>query len=129
MNYQYKTDDKLDYYGTDINVIHFKFGNAWKGYNFTPAFEKKHPRFCEEYRKYFEGKGDLFKDPLTIVNYIDTYKLPVHLYSNYVDEEFANANEAKKWICNEYSGGENREKLYQLNDGYYIGLDGEKAKW
>lgn len=123
-NYKYKTHSNIDAYGETDNVIHFKFGDMRKHYNFTPEFKLKHPMFCREYARYFSGDPSLFSDPLAIVNYIERFNLPVRLYSNYVDGEFADIEAAKEWICNEWSG-RNRDKLYTYSSGGYVGLDGE----
>lgn len=126
--YRYKDNASIDWaYDDSTSVIHFKFGDCRKHYHFTDEFETKHPKFCKEYAKYFMGEPSLFSDPLSIVNYIETFNLPVRLYSNYVDEEFADTEAVKEWICNEY-GGHNRDKLYKYATGGYIGLDGEKQK-
>lgn len=127
MNYRYKKNHKIDAYGDTENIIHFKFGDMRKMYNFTEQFQGTHPRFCEEYAKYWEHKPSLFSDPLSIVNYIEAFDLPVKLYSNFVDQEFEDADAAREWICNEYSG-QHRDKLYNYDKGEVIGLDGEKEK-
>lgn len=126
MGYRYKKNSNIDAYGDSINVIHFKFGNARKHYFFTKDFQTKHPNFCKEYARYFSGETSLFADPLTLVNYIEEFDLPIHLYSNFVDEEFEDAKACKEWINNEYSA--NRDKLYKYENGKYVGLDGEVAK-
>jgi hypothetical protein len=123
-DYRYKRDSDIDAYGDTENVIHFKFGDCRKMYHFTDDFMKTHPRFCEEYIKYWEGKESLFTDALSIVNYIDTFDVPVRLYSNFVDAEFEDVAAAREWVAQEYTG--NRRELYKLNDKFeYVGLDGE----
>lgn len=124
----YKETSSVDWaYDDSENVIHFKFGDMRKNYNFTEDFRTKHPMFCKEYARYFAGESSLFTDPLTIVNYIETFNLPVRLYSNMVDEEFEDIQAAKEWICAEYSG--NRDKLYKYESGKgWIGIDGEGSK-
>jgi hypothetical protein len=122
MSYRYKTYSNIDAYGDTENVIHFKFGDMRKSYNFTEEFRAKYPNFCKEYSRYFSGENSLFSDPLSIVNYIEAFKLPLKLYSNMVDEEFADIEAAKEWICNEW-GGRNRDKLYHFKDSKYVGLD------
>lgn len=125
--YRYKKDSKIDAYGDTMSVIHFKFGDARKHYFFTKELQEQHPKFCKEYGKYWVGEKSLFSDPLAIVNYIETFNIPVRLYSNFVDEEFEDFDAAREWICNEY-GGQDRNKLYQYADGGYVGLDGEKSE-
>lgn len=126
--YKYKQNSTIDAYGDTENVIHLKFGEARKGYNFTDEFTKQHPKFVREYTHYFNGEKSLFRDPLSILNYIETFNLPVKLYSNYVDQEFENVAAAKEWVVNEYQGtGSERQKLYRYQDGGYVGLDNEKA--
>jgi hypothetical protein len=127
MNYRYKKDHNIDAYGDTETVIHLKFGDIRKHYFFTKEFQEQHPNFCKEYAKYFMGEKSLFTDPLSIVNYIEAFNLPVKLYSNYVDQEFEDIAAVKEWICNEYQGANNRE-LYKYDSGNYTGLDGEVAK-
>lgn len=128
MSYRWKQDSDIDAYGNTENVIHFKFGDMRKSYNFTDVFDAKHPRFCEEYRKYFAGEKSLFSDPLAIVNYIEQFDLPVKLYSNMYDEEFEDIDAAKEWIMREY-GGQNRDKLFHYESGRgYVGLDNESER-
>lgn len=123
MSYRYKDNSSIDWaYDDSTSVIHFKFGDMRKHYHFTDEFMTKHPNFCKEYARYFSGENSLFVDPLSIVNYIETFNLPVRLYSNFVDEEFADIKAAKEWICEEYMA--NRDKLLKY-DGTYAGLDGE----
>ena len=76
----------IDYYGTKDNYIHAKFGDLRKMYNFTEEFRKKYPRFCEEYRKYWEHEYGVFVQPQQIVKYVDHNKIPVHFYLNYTDK-------------------------------------------
>lgn len=123
--YRYKKSSNIDAYGDTMSVIHFKFGDMRKHYYFTEEFGTKHPNFCKEYARYFSGEKSLFTDPLSIVNYIEAFNLPIRLYSNFADEEFADIKAAKEWICHEY-GGQERDKLYKYESGKgYVGLDGE----
>ena len=127
-DYRYKQNKSIDWaYDDKHDVIHFKSGDCRKMYNFTDKFIMEHPNFCKEYRKYFCCEESLFTDPLSIVNYIETFNLPIRLWSNYVDEEFEDIQAVKEWINNEY-GGINRHQLYKydLETRGYIGLDGEK---
>jgi hypothetical protein len=127
--YRYKTNSDIDAYGDSQSVIHFKFGDARKQYFFTKEFKSKHPKFCAEYEKYWQHEDSLFTDPLSIVNYIEWFNLPVRLYSNFADEEFADFDAAREWLNHEYGGQlPERDKLYRYNDGGYTGLDGEVAK-
>jgi hypothetical protein len=48
------------------------------------------------------GDSSKFTNPLDVVSYIEKYKLPVRLYSNYYDEEFEDIAAAKEWILAEY---------------------------
>lgn len=127
-DYRYKKNSDIDAYGTSQNVIHFKFGDARKMYHFTDEFRNKHPRFCEEYGKYLMHEDSLFTDPLSIVNYIEAFNLPVRLYSNFVDEEFEDFDAVREWLCNEYAGQGERHELYTYENGKYIGLDGETSE-
>lgn len=120
MEYRYK-DSNIDAYGDSENVIHFKFGDARKSYNFTKKFQAEYPNFCKEYEKYFMNEKSLFSDVLALVNYIEMFNIPVKLYSNYVDKEFADAKACKEWICNEYQG--QSRKLFNFQADGYKGLD------
>lgn len=122
-NYRYKNSN-IDAYGDTENVIHFKFGDCRKCYNFTPDFEKQHPKFVAEYLNYFMNQKSLFSDPLAIVNYIEKFELPVKLYSNYVDQEFADCQAVKDYLGQEYQG---QAKLFSYGDNGYIGLDNERS--
>jgi len=123
MSYRFKKNSTIDAYGDTESVIHFKFGDARKNYFFTKDFQTKHPNFCKEYARYFSGEKSLFKDPLTIVNYIETFNLPVKLYSNMYDEEFEDIKACKEWISEEY--GFDSDNLYKYEDGKRTGIDGE----
>lgn len=123
-DYRYKTDSDIDAYGDTQDVIHFKFGDCRKMYHFTNEFTKQHPKFAEEFAKYWEGSDSLFHDPLALVNYIETFNLPVRLYSNFVDEEFADCDAVREWLGSEYRGDPKRE-LYRYKDGELLGMDNE----
>lgn len=103
-DYRYKRNSNIDAYGDTDNVIHFKFGEARKHYHFTNEFMDKYPKFVSEYSKYFMGNKSVFNDVLELVNYIERYEIPVRLYSNFVDEEFADIQACKEWIMNEHIG-------------------------
>ena len=104
MSYRYKKNSDIDAYGDTDNVIHFKFGDARKHYNFTDDFVSKYPLFAAEYVAYFTGEKSVFNDVLELVSYIERHNIPVRLYSNYVDEEFADIAACKEWILNEHVG-------------------------
>ena len=104
MEYRYKKNSNIDAYGDTDNVIHCKFGELRKGFNFTAEFESKYPKFCTEYYKYYTGEKSVFADAIELVNYIERYNIPVRLYSNYVDEEFADIQAVKEWLMNEHIG-------------------------
>jgi hypothetical protein len=76
----------IDYYGTDANYIHAKFGDLRKNYNFTDEFVAKYPNFSSEYGRYFSNHYSVFSQPQQIVDYVEKYKIPVHFYKNYTDE-------------------------------------------
>lgn len=128
MTYRYTDHDTLDAYGDTQNVIHLKFGDMRKHYHLTDQFADEHPNFAREYDRYFNhDERSLFMDPLQILNYIDTFKLPIHLYSNFVDQEFADVQAARDYLAVEYQG-KNGDKLYRasFDDGYQVlGLDNE----
>ena len=125
MEYRFKKDSEIDAYGDTENVIHFKFGDCRKAFNFTKDFTKEHPKFVKEYKEYWMGKESAFTDPLSVVNYIDLFKLPIRLYANFYDEEFEDIEACKEWICNEWLN--NRYKLCSYTNGKTTGLDGEVA--
>lgn len=117
---------EIDYYGTDADYIHLKFGRMRKMYNFTNEFREKYPNFCEEYSKYFNNDPTCrFKSPLEIAQYVDMYDIPVHFYFNYTDTPVKDMIEVYEYFIREYTG-----ISYEL-DGtfrkdYQSGLDGEK---
>tara|TARA_R110000868_G_scaffold359089_1_gene620886 strand:- start:19 stop:324 length:306 start_codon:yes stop_codon:yes gene_type:complete len=76
----------IDYYGEEDDYIHAKFGDLRKMYNFTDELIEKYPKFCEEYKKYWDGTYSVFKQPQQIVDYVKVNKIPVHFYFNYTDE-------------------------------------------
>ena len=122
-------DDSVNYYGSFgddgrkcVSVIHAKFGDFRKVYYFRPELQKEYPNFCAEYDKYFSYQKSVFQDPIQIVNYIERYAIPVRLYSNYCDKEFADFDAVREWICVErhcrYDFGEGKQELYsQSMDG------------
>lgn len=101
--YRFK-DSNIDAYGDTDNVIHFKFGDARKHYNFTKDFQAKYPEFCKEYARYWEGKDSVFKDVFDLVHYIERFEIPVRLYSNYYDQEFKDTKAVLEWLGMEYPG-------------------------
>jgi hypothetical protein len=122
--YRYKAIDDIDAYRDTESVIHFKFGDARKWFFFTKELQKQYPNFCKEYIKYFDYEKSLFSDPLCIVNYIEHFNIPVKLYSNMADQEFADIDAVKEWLCSEYMGQRGNDDLYNYVDGKYQGLDG-----
>lgn len=92
---------QIDYYGTDANYIHLKFGNCIKMYNFTPDFITKHPLFAREYANYFMGRVSQFKNPFQVVNYVYKNKIPVHFYYNFTDTPAKNRSEIMDYLSNE----------------------------
>lgn len=92
----------IDYYGEEADYIHLKFGDMHKAYNFTEEFRKKHPKFCEEYEKYWQGDPTCqFRDPLEIVNYVDYWHIPVHFYFNYTDTPATDNKEVQQYLVRE----------------------------
>lgn len=102
MNYRFKKNSDIDAYGDSQNVIHFKFGDARKQYNFTNEFIDKYSGFCKEYINYWNAQESVFKNPFDIVRYIEKHELPVRLYSNYYDEEFEDIGAVLEWLAYEY---------------------------
>lgn len=98
-------DKRFDYYDNeDLCIIHFKFGRAQKGYCGLTEENGLTPEFIEEYKKYFNGKGEIIKSARDLVAYIVKYNLPVVFYANYSDVEMSimetlawlDSNEPKK---------------------------------
>lgn len=91
----------IDYYGTEDNYIHAKFGDLRKRYNFTDDFMEQYPNFSKEFATYWENAEDsVFKQPIQIVQYVDAYKIPVHFYLNFTDEP-ATIEDMYKYFANE----------------------------
>lgn len=116
MNYRFKTNSNIDAYGDTQNVIHFKFGDCRKQYHFTDEFMQEYPKFCEEWSKYWCNEDSVFDSPFDILRYIENFELPVKLYSNYYDEEFADLQAVREWLANEY-GTRDMEKSSRLYKG------------
>jgi hypothetical protein len=95
---------EINYYGTEDNYIHLKFGDARKCYNLTKEFRKKYSLFSEEYDKYWNmDKTCKFKNPFQIVSYVFENKLPVHFYYNYTDTPAKNKKEIMNYLVAEQS--------------------------
>ncbi len=92
---------EIDYYGTEDNYIHLKFGDARKCYNFTDKLIERCPDFTREYKNYFEGEKSKFKNPFQVVSYVYDKKIPVHFYYNYTDTPAKNRKEIIKYLINE----------------------------
>lgn len=110
-----------DFYGTDLDYIHLKFGRMQKCYNFTDKFRESHPNFCAEYEKYWNGEDGLFKTPLDIAQYVDVCNVPVRFYYNYTDTPSKDITDVYEYILREFSFG-------TYHNGEYVGLDGEKQE-
>lgn len=119
--------DEVNFYGTDENYIHCKFGHLYKMYNFTDDFIEEYPRFFEEYKKYFNGEDSLFKNGLALVNYIRRYKIPVYLYFNFTDEPCRKWEEIYSWLIDNYVGGDELYK-FDYDKHCYIDLDGHELE-
>jgi hypothetical protein len=76
---------EIDYYGTEDNYIHLKFGDCRKMYFFTNDFIKQYPDFAREYQNYFDGTKSKFKNPFQIVSYVFDNNVPVNFYYNFTD--------------------------------------------
>lgn len=99
----------INYYGTDADYIHAKFGDLRKMYNFTDSFKHKYPKFCEEYTKYWNGEYSAFKQPQQIVEYVEQNNIPVHFYFNYTDEP-ASIPDMKEYFKRELATPKNLEE-------------------
>ncbi len=114
-----------DFYGTNADYIHLKFGDMRKCYNFTEAFEAKHPNFCAEYRKYWnDSETCRFNSPLEIAQYVDMHDIPVKFYFNYTDTPVKNITEVYEYFIREYNGIDKNADGSHRRD-YNHGLDGE----
>lgn len=97
-----KTKKEIDYYGTEDNYIHLKFGDARKHYFLTKELIAEYPIFAKEYQKYFEyDKTAQFKNPFQIVHYAYENKIPVHFYYNFTDTPAKDEEEIMKYLANE----------------------------
>jgi hypothetical protein len=94
---------KIDYYGTEDNYIHLKFGHARKMYNFTEAFEKQYPNFAEQYKGYWNGGGG-FETAHDVIEAIERENIPVNLYFNFTDTPCESVTEAYKYLARENGG-------------------------
>jgi hypothetical protein len=95
---------QIDYYGTDDNYIHLKFGDARKMYNFTSNFREQYPIFTKEYIKYWnDDKTCQFKNPFQIVGYAYREGIPVHFYYNFTDTPAKNEEEIMEYLARELS--------------------------
>lgn len=119
----------MNYYGTDADYIHLKFGDMRKAYNFTPVFRENYPNFCAEYEMYWNhDTGCRFESPLQIAQYIDRFNVPVNLYFNYTDTPVNNIEEVYEYLIREYAGiARDRDGKYR--DDYDKGLDGEEPSY
>lgn len=119
----------IDYYGTEVNTIHLKWGDMLKCYNFTDKFRAKHPAFCAEYDKYWIGdKTCRFKTGLEIAQYVDMFRIPVKFYFNYTDKPVKKMAEVYEYFIREYAGI-TKEVDGSYRADYQNGLDGEKKKY
>lgn len=112
---------EIDWYGTDADYIHLKFGRMQKCYNFTDAFRAKHTKFCVEYEKYWnnDSTGEL-NSPLKIAQYVDVFNIPVHFYYNFTDTPSKSMEDIYEYIIHECSFG-------QWTEDGQVSWDGEKA--
>ncbi len=99
----------INYYGTEDNYIHLKFGDARKCYNFTEQFKKDYPEFTARYVDYFDnGASKLnsslkkgFRSPYELVAYAFKKEIPVHFYYNYTDEPAKGYDDIIKYLVDE----------------------------
>ncbi len=94
---------QIDYYGTEDNYIHLKFGDARKMYHFTPDFIEKYPVFSREYQNYWTGIKSAFKNPFQIVAYVYRENIPVHFYYNFTDTPAKSETEIMDYLLSENS--------------------------
>jgi len=94
---------RIDWYGTEHNYIHLKFGRAKKCYNFTNEFVAEWPDFAREYQAYFMDEKSKFENPFQIVAYVYKHKIPVSFYYNFTDTPAKNEKEIMAYLVNENS--------------------------
>lgn len=118
---------EINYYGTDADYIHLKFGRMQKMYNFTNEFREKYPNFCAEYELFWNhDKKCRFHNPLEIAQYVDMFEVPVHFYYNYTDTPSKSMTDVYEYIIREYSGISN-EVDGSFRKDYNKSLDGQES--
>ena len=96
--FEYRNHNNIDYYDTkNVCVIHFKFGRMQKAYSGLSLKNGLTQEFIDEYKKYFDYKGDKFKTARDVVEYVEKHNLPVIFYSNFEDTEY-NLSMVKEWV-------------------------------
>jgi len=95
------TNKEINYYGSEDNYIHLKFGDCLKAYNFTNDFRDKYPVFVKAYEGYWNGKRNVFKNALQVISYVYNSKTPVHLYFNFTDTPVKDKAEAVAYFVRE----------------------------
>lgn len=117
----------IDYYGTDADYIHLKWGDMRKAFNFTEEFKNKHPNFYKEYRKYWNDDPTCkFHTPLQIAQYVDMFNIPVRFYFNFTDTPVHNMTEMYEYFIREYTGDTKLDDEGKYRENYNDGMDGEK---
>jgi hypothetical protein len=96
-----KTKKEINWYGSEDNYIHLKFGRAMKCYNFTTEFIEEYTDFAREYENYFEYRESKFENSFQIVSYVYAKKIPVHFYFNYTDTPAKNEKEIMEYLLRE----------------------------
>lgn len=91
----------INYYGSEDNYIHLKFGDCVKAYNFTDTFIAQYPVFAKAYMGYWEGKRSTFKNALQVISYIYNNNIPVYLYFNFTDTPVKDKEEAVEYFVRE----------------------------
>ncbi len=105
---------QIDYYGSEDNYIHLKFGDCVKSYNFTSDFREKYPQFVKAYEMYWDNKHTAFKNPFQVVSYAFNNKIPVHFYYNFTDTPAKSRYEIIAYLLHENDVHELFD--YQLKD-------------
>ena len=99
-----KIKKEIDYYGSEADYIHLKFGDCRKMYNFTPDFIAKYPQFAKAFQMYWNGELKRyysFENPFQVVSYAFNHKIPVHFYYNYTDTPAKSRKEIIAYLLNE----------------------------
>jgi hypothetical protein len=103
---------KINYYGSEDNYIHLKWGDCVKAYNFTDAFRKKYPQFVKAYEMYWDDDRSAFKNPFQVITYAYNNKIPVHFYYNFTDTPAESREEIIAYLLRENDRSELHDYMF-----------------